>query len=139
MTLHACYSYQYQSRLDKLKFKIKYYRISTKTEFEKSKLEDFRKKKFEHFWSKFAPTEFRFVEYHGVFLFVMTISCKTWVLFVAASFKIKNLSCIFWVLISLYVWKNNFFNFESRDEIRINEEIKLKNLNFILSTGRLRL
>jgi hypothetical protein len=61
----------------KLKFKIKDHRISIKTEISMPKLKAFRKKNLEHFWSKFAPPEFRFIEYHRVSLLVMTILCLT--------------------------------------------------------------
>jgi hypothetical protein len=95
--LNACYLIyptKFKKKLKKnakLKFKIKDHRISTKTEFAMPKLKVFRKKNLKHFWSKFgAPPEFWFIEYHRVSLIVMTISCKTWLLFVAAAFKIKN-------------------------------------------------
>ena len=35
----------------------------TKTEFAETKLKVFRKKNLEHFWSKFAPPEFRLIKY----------------------------------------------------------------------------
>jgi hypothetical protein len=57
-------------------FKIKDHKISTKTEFAMPKLVVFRKNNLEHFWSKFAPPEFRFIEYHRVSLLVFNISCK---------------------------------------------------------------
>ncbi len=61
----------------KLKLKIQDHRISTKTEFSMPKLKDFRKKNLEHFWRKFAPPEFRFIEFHRVSLLAMTFLCKT--------------------------------------------------------------
>jgi hypothetical protein len=91
------------------------------------KLKVFREKNLEHFWSKFAPPEFRFIEYHRMSLMVMTISCKTWLLFVVAAFKIKNLLCICWVLISLYVSIQEFFNkIPFKYDIALSPVIKFK-------------
>ncbi len=92
----------------KLKFKIKNHRITTKTEFLGPTHKLIGKKNLEQFWSKFAPPKFLFVEYHRVTLQVMTISCKTKLLFVAAAFKIKNLIFTFLILISPYVWTQEF-------------------------------
>ena len=61
--------------------------ISTKTEFLRIKIDFIRKK---NFWSKFAPTKFRFIGYHRVSLLFMTIPCETWLLFVTVAFKIKK-------------------------------------------------
>ena len=92
----------------KLKFKIKNHRISTKIEFSGLKIDFIRKKNLEQFWSKFAPPKFRFIKYHRVPLLVMTILCKTKLLFVAAAVIIKNLLFTFLILISPYVWTNSF-------------------------------
>jgi hypothetical protein len=54
--------------LGKLKFKIKNHRITAKTEFLDPTHKLFGKKNWEHFWSKFAPPKFLFVEYHRVTL-----------------------------------------------------------------------
>ena len=65
----------------------------------------------------------------------MAILCKTKLLFVAASFKIKYLLFTYLILISPYVWTQRFINkvpylipykFKSHDEIRINEKINYK-------------
>ena len=62
------------------------------------------------FSDKKLSREFRFIEYPRVSLLVMTFSCKTWLLFVAAAFKIKNLLFTFFILFSPYVWTQGFFN-----------------------------
>ena len=78
----------------KLKFKIKNHRISTKMEFSGLKIDFIRKKT----WSKFAPPKFRFIKYHRVSLLVMTILCKTKLLFVAAALIIKKLLFTFFII-----------------------------------------
>ena len=65
----------------------------------------------------------------------MAFSYKTWLLFVEAAFKILNILCICWVLISPYVWTKEFkkktpfiipYNIKSHDEIEIKEKINYK-------------
>ena len=118
-----------------MKFKIKNHRISTKIEFSGLKIDFIRKKNLEQFWSKFAPPKFRLIKYQRVSLLVMTILCKTKLLFVAAALIIKNLLFTYLILISPYVWTQRFINkvpylipykFKSHDEIRINEKINYK-------------
>ena len=74
----------------KIKSKINYHRISTKNQFSRLKIYFIRKKNVDQFWSKFAaPPKLWHIEYHRVSLLVLTILCKTKLLFVAA-FKIKT-------------------------------------------------
>ena len=126
-----------------MKFKIKNHRISTKIEFSGLKIEFIRKKNLEQFWSKFAPPKFRLIKYQRVPLLVMTILCKTKLLFVAAAVIIKNLLFTFLILISPYVWTQEFLiKFIFQYQITLSHMMKfeykwknkLQHLNFILSS-----
>ena len=64
---------------------------------------NFQAKNPEHFWSKFAPPEFRLIEYHRVSNLVMAASCKTYLLTQLLKFKIyyPNIGFLFFRMCGL--------------------------------------
>ncbi len=120
--LQDIFTYYQPLKWQKICKDIKDHRISTKIEFSGLKIDFIRKKNLEQFWSKFAPAKFRLIKYHRVTLLVMTISCKTQLLFVSAALIIKNLLFTFFILISPYVWTQRFLiNFIFRNDITLSQ------------------